>query len=123
MASKYTKAFNHLDREVVEVDFKFNLSSAAAVVAGTLVGYGITSVVKNGTGTYDITLDDTWPTLLSAQFTVLGATAVDLVPQIVSETVSSTKIIKIRTLTGATATDTGVAVTIFASLKLKNTSF
>lgn len=119
MANRLFKRPRALDEEIVILCGKVSINSSAAVTSVTARGF---TVVKNGTGTYDITLEDVYPKLMSADVQVMAATAVDLVPQIVSETVSTTKIIKVKLLAGSTATDPAAALTLFIDLKLKNST-
>jgi len=92
---------------------------AADASVSSVVGKGFTAA-KTATGAYTITLADPFTSFMSGQASLLAATAVDLVPQFVSETVASTKLVVIKTLTGATATDPAAVCRILFSLKLKN---
>jgi hypothetical protein len=83
-------------------------------------GVGIASVTKNGVGDYSITLSDAYSSLKSFKGLILQSSAVDLRFQIHSETVSSTKIIRFLTLTGATPTDMPAASSCLVKLELKN---
>lgn len=94
---------------------------AADASVSSVVGKGF-SAAKTATGAYTITLQDSYVSLISAQASFLAATAVDLVPQFVSETVSSTKLVVIKTLAAAVATDPAAVCRIMFSLKLKNSS-
>lgn len=86
-------------------------------------GYGVATFARTGTGEYTITLQDKYQRLMSAQLTVLAATAVDLVAQLKSEDVAGAKTIVFNMNAGATPTDTANAVTqdVLVSLALQNT--
>lgn len=66
---------------------------------------GVSSVVQTGVGEITVTLTDLFNAATFIKAMIVSATAQDLIPQVKSETVGSTKIIVIRLLTGATATD------------------
>lgn len=87
-------------------------------------GKGVASISRSGTGEYTVTLDDAFTSLVGANFQVLAATAVDLVAQIKSETVATTKKVIFNMNAGATPTDTanGVTQDVFMTLALINTS-
>lgn len=91
------------------------------VVAGQTFP-GIASISQSGVGEYTITLSDTYNAFLSGHFTMLAATAVDLVPQLKSVDVVTAKTVVVRTLTGATATDIAAAATLYFELLLNNSS-
>jgi formylmethanofuran dehydrogenase subunit A len=119
MANRLFKRPRTLDEEVINLTGKVTINSSAAVVTKTGRGF---SIAKTGTGAYTITLEDVYPVLLSAHCQLLAATAVDLVPQIVSETVSTTKLIVVKLLAAAVATDPSAACTLMIDLKLKNSA-
>jgi len=113
-------------------DRVFNLENGLVLITGqiviaadasvsSVVGKGFTAA-KTATGAYTITLNDVYASFLSGEATLLAATAVDLVPQFVSEAVASTKLVVIKTLAAATATDPSAVCRILFSLKLKNSS-
>lgn len=83
---------------------------------------GVASVVQSGVGEYTITLSEKYNAFLGAHFSVLAATAVDLVPQLKSADVTSAKTVVVRLLTGATATDPAAALTLYVMIMLRNSS-
>lgn len=102
------------------IDGSISINSSAAVTATNM--NGVASAARTGTGTYTITLNETYNAFLGAHFTVLAATAVDLVPQLVSVDVTSAKTIVVKLLTGATATDPAAAITLYPVILLRNSS-
>lgn len=81
---------------------------------------GVGSIEHAGTGLYDITLKETYPELVSSAMQILAASAVDLVPQLVSQAVSSTKVIRLRLNAGATPTNPAAATRLYIGLHLRN---
>lgn len=118
MADTTNKNVQSRDYKVVHV------GGSAVVATGT---GGVTSsnilgavVARSNTGTFTVTMQDTWPELLGAHITVSKATAQDLVPQITS---LSGKVLTFKLLTGTTATDvTSEAATLYISLFFKNST-
>lgn len=99
-----------------------SFSIAASGGAATKVtGLGYT-VAKTTTGVYTITLEDAYNYCLSALATVQAATAVDLVAQIKSVDVSSTKTVVIDLNAGATPTEPAAVTVINFCLILQNSS-
>lgn len=94
-------------------------------VDGVVSGYrvnGVTSIAQTGVGEFTITLTDAYNALKYPGFCLLKATAQDLVPQVKSQTVASTKIIVVNLLTGATPTDPTAACTLYMNIMLRNSS-
>lgn len=90
-----------------------------------VVGDGITSLTRTGTGKYRITLTAPYISMVGGNITMLAATAIDLVPQFVAEDVAgATPYVDFQMCAGATPTDTanGVTQDVFVVLALKNTS-
>lgn len=98
------------------------LPIAADATVSTFSIPGIASCARTGTGAYDLTLSDTFNALVSCKFQILKAVAQDLEVQLVSQTITTTKIISFVTLTGASATDATAAMTIYFQLFLRNSS-
>lgn len=94
---------------------------AANAVASTSYFPG-GSFSLNGAGDYTITLTDTYNKLCGASITVNinSATPVDLVPQVYSETVATTKLVKFKLLTAAVATAAASGTSVYVTLKLRN---
>lgn len=83
---------------------------------------GVATVVLTGVGEYTFTLSDKYSALESVDFTLLAATAVDLVPQVKSVDVTSAKTIVVRLLAAATPTDVSAAAVLYMALRLRNSS-
>lgn len=83
---------------------------------------GVESFVNSGTGEFTITLQDKYVALESIQLQLQAATAVDLVPQVVSEDVDGTKAIVFNLLAGSTETDVTAAAKIYVAMRLRNSS-
>lgn len=109
-----------MDIGVVDIQGVISIAADASVSSAPIKG--VASVARTAAGAYRITLSDSYSSLLACHLQVFAATAVDLVPQLVSETVSSTKIINFKLLTGATATDPAAVCKVHVILKLKDSS-
>ncbi len=100
---------------------------AATPLAGGIDGVvsstipGAASVVQTGVGEITITLSDLYNAFVFSKAMIVKAIAQDLIPQIKSHTVASTKIIVINLLTGATKTDPGAAAQLYVMLWMRNT--
>lgn len=102
---------NHYSRELVYVPFTISINASNAVIAiecGSNANNSIVSAARSAAGTYDITFVDSFPKLVAATFTVEAATAVDRVVQIASVNLT-TKVVQVKELAAATATDVGAA--------------
>lgn len=120
MASRLFQQFHGmLDKGVVFIAGKLSIAANAAVSSQSIMGGVFT---KTGTGEYTLTLDDTYVGLLSAQATVLAATAVDLVPQIKSADVTSAKTIVFNLNAGATPTNPSAVCELHVFIALKNST-
>lgn len=103
-------------------------TAAAVSLAGGVEGVSSStalngaSVARTGVGEYTVTLSNTYNALESCNLTLKAATAVDLVPQIKSDDVSSAKTIVFRLLAGATATELAAVATVNFSAVLRNSS-
>lgn len=94
-----------------------SLSSAAAVTGETLP---FATVAKTGTGTYTITLNDTYQQMRSCQLTML--TTEDALARIKSHAVSSTKTVVIETVTAGTVADVTAVAEVHVTLLFKDSS-
>ncbi len=93
-----SKTFN---REEVSITSKC-VGAAGASPTG-LKGLGVASIAWVSTGLYDITLSDKWAALLGADFHVIDSTGLrHYCFTIVSETVSTTKVIRVKVFAAAT---------------------
>lgn len=104
----------------------FLVCKATYVSAGTSwtinEGPGISSITVDGAGDYNIILEDKYAALLFAKVSIQKASAADLVAQIKSETVATTKIIEFKTLAVATPTAPANGDVIYIELALRNSS-
>lgn len=120
MANRNFKKAQNLEQEVKGL---FADVAIAAAGAPTLTrGTGIASISRNSAGDYSITLSDTYNRLMHCNVMQLVATAQDANWQIVSETVASTKIIRVRCLTAGVATDPSSGSRLFVKIDVKNSS-
>ena len=83
---------------------------------------GVASVSQTGVGEFTITLSDAYNAFMHGGFTLLSATAQDLVPQLKSVDVVTAKTVVVRLLTGGSATDPTSACTLYCNLLLRNSS-
>lgn len=107
------------DKQVKVLSGSVPFNSSGVVTANNILG---ATVARTGTGTYTCTLSAVYPELLGFHVSILKATAADLQPQVVSETVSTTKIITFKLLTGASPTDLAEAGKFLISIVLKNST-
>lgn len=80
------------------------------------------TAARTGVGTYTVTLSDKFNALMDCQLTLQAATAVDLVPQIISTDVSGAKTIVFNLLAGATATEVAAPAIVHFKAFLRNSS-
>jgi len=85
---------------------------------------GVTSILQAPAlaGTFVVTLQDTYSRLVKPAYDLQAATAVDFVVQQVSESVSTTKLVTVNLLTGATATDVGAATRLYLDFFFNDSS-
>lgn len=96
-------------RELIWVPFTISINASNAVTSiEDGEGAPVATAARSAAGTYQITFVDSFPKLVSATFCVEAATAIDRVVQISSIDLS-TKVVTIKELAGATATDAGAA--------------
>lgn len=119
MSKLYYPLYGAIEQKVALVPLKISLAADASV--DSFVGKGVDSVTKSGTGAYDVVLKDSYNKLLSAQVSQLGASVVDVEPQVASESVSS-KAVSIMTHNGTAATDTAVAHEVHVLLVVTKSS-
>jgi len=122
MANRYLQQFGYwFVKAPVHLVGTINIAADASVSGYSIKG--VASVTKTGTGEYTITLQDAYYSFLTAQCTLMAATAVDLVPQIKSVNVAAaSKTVVVRLNTGATPTDPAAVCTLCVSIVCKNTS-
>ena len=109
-------------RELKIVHLKVAIGASGAPTIDSDASLGVTSISRTSAGLYRITLADKYTSLVAVNMTKLASSIQDLVPQVKAETVNSTKLIDLWTLTGATATDPASGTTLYCSFYLKNTS-
>lgn len=124
MANRTFNPPRALEKELIALPFRFSLSAAAAVVAGSTFGRGVTSVTKTGTGQYTVQLQDIFPAFLSADFTVRGTGTVVTVPELRSQSVPTNGQLVIKTVTRSTGAeaDTAVAYEILCTIYVRNST-
>lgn len=107
------------DARPIMLSGKIALSSAAAVSSNNMDF--CTSVTKTGTGTYQIVMQDKYAEVKSIQVSYEGAEA-DVSVKITSETLSSTKLINLRTETAGVAADVTAAANIHVLVVVNDSS-
>jgi len=121
MASRAFNRTQALNKEVKIIAGHFTIAAsggAATKVAG--LGW---SVAKSATGEYTVTLEDKYPTLISATATVEAATPVDLVAQLDSHDVSAaTPIVVFNLNAAATPTEPAAVTDVHFTLILQNST-
>lgn len=85
------------------------------------IGSGF-SIAQSGTGVYELTLENTYSNLLGIDVMIQKATAADLKPQMISQTVSSSKLVNFRILAVATPTNLASGDVMYITLKLRNSA-
>lgn len=120
MANRYlTQYFYTFFKKPVLIAGKIPLSAAAAV--GTVSIKGVASVVKTGTGTYLVTLDDKYAAGLVGASIVVADSAQDLVVDL--STVSSDgQTLTLVTKVAGTAANVSDACTVYMTLVLSDSS-
>lgn len=83
---------------------------------------GVDSVVQSGVGELTLTLSRAWPSHLWTKCQILKAVPQDLIPQVISSNLLTTKITKINLLTGATPTDPTAAMTLYVGIWFRDSS-
>ncbi len=120
MANRFMQQFYYsFVHKLTGIKGYVDIAADASVSASSIQGAVVT---KTGTGQYTITLVDSYNAIVGAHLQVQAATAVDLVPQVVSQTVDTTKLVVFKLLTGATATDPSAVCRVYINLELRNSS-
>lgn len=125
MANRNFAEFRYsLEKKVVDLFAKVTVGATGAPTLAR--GKGIASVVRNSAGLYTITLADKYNALLGATVTCIVPTGVQAAPnpQIVSETVATTKtvVIQFNDLSTPSATDPAEGESFLVHLALSNSS-
>lgn len=98
------------------------LSGGANGIGSNNMGSLVSSISRSGVGEYTVTLADSYNAAQGIHFSVLAASAVDLVPQIKSVDVVTAKTIVVRLLAGATPTDIAANTSLLMSAVLNASS-
>jgi hypothetical protein len=142
MANRTFNSGRTLDKELVDLAVLVNLDSSGNVVAGSLVGRGVTSITRISAGLYKVLLQDSYVALhdvsgdLSAgnaatqpiwvqpgDFNISGASSTAAVAGVSSASSISAQTVYVRTINASgVAADTTVAGTLFVSLTLRNST-
>ena len=122
MANRSFNRKQALEREVKELyaDIAIGSSGAPTLSRGT----GVASISRTSTGLYVLTLSDAYQRLMACQVSILSASAEDIHPQLVSESVASAKTISFRTIKGSdgTVVDPASGDRLLIKIDLKNSS-
>lgn len=119
MASRNFNRKQALEKEVKDLYARISIGATGAPTIVSALGSA--SISRTGAGDYSLTLDDKYSSLKFFEGVLLDADGEDINFQIYSETVSSTKIIRFLTLTGATPTDPSNGATLMLKIEVKNT--
>lgn len=115
-----------LQRDIVDLSLKAAIGATGAPTISTTDAKGITSITRNSAGKYTILLQDNYAALMSAQVTVLNATASAApITQLISEQVSNatTPQVVVQCLDAAgAAADPDNGATLMVSIMLRNAS-
>jgi len=122
MANRYLNQFAACaENAVVSIFGKASITNTTGVVSA-FSGKLISNVARTGAGEYTITLEDSWNSLLDASFQIVAATPVDLVPQVLSYSVTTAKTVVVNLLAAAVPTDSAQDIELMFTLTLKNSS-
>lgn len=122
MANRNFKRKQALESEIKEIYAKITIGAVGAPTLVAADSIGVASVSRTSAGLYAITLQDKYVSLKHASAEVVTPTAEDMKSNIVSEFVSTTKVVNVRCTTGAIATDPASGDSILVALQLKNSS-
>lgn len=116
---------------LIDTSVTSGATAATAAAAVTLTGGvdgvstsyapGTYSITRTGVGEYTIVFNDLYVKFMGASFTLLAASAVDLVPQIKSFT-PSTKTLVVRLLSAGTPTEVAAAATLYFEANFRDSS-
>lgn len=121
MANRLFQQFFHsFTKQLVGIHGYIDIAADASVSSSSVRGGTVT---KTGTGAYTLTLEDQYVAIESVQLTLQAATAVDLVPQVVSQDVVGTaKTIVFRLNAAGSATDPSAVCRVYIAALLKNST-
>lgn len=120
MANRNFNRKQALEKEIKEIYALLTFGSSGAVTLTS--GVGVSSVVKNATGDYTITLQDKYNSLKFLEGILLKSVAEDIRIQLYANNVASTGAVSFYTLTGAVATNPSSGATMYIKFELKNSS-
>lgn len=122
MASRNFTKLQALEKEVKVIYVIASIGASGAPTLDTTNSKGVASIARTAAGDYTITLEDKYQALMYADAQLQVAADEDLVIHIDSETVASTKTVKITCLAATTATDPSNGSKLRVMLHLKNTT-
>jgi len=105
----FVQLLGALDPGVVILGINWATNGSSDPVASTITGRGVASVVLASTGVYTVTLQDVYPTLLSATATLQLASADDKVTAQIGAVDLAAKTIQVRIYDLSTAAVANVA--------------
>lgn len=122
MANRNFNRKQALEKEVKEIYARITVGATGAPTLVAANSQGVASVSRTSAGLYVLTLQDSYNKLMHAAITLVTPTVEDINAKLVSETVSSTKLVTFRCSTAAIATDPASGDIILVSLQLKNST-
>lgn len=121
MANRNFNRAQNLEKEVKSLFADIAIGASGAPTLSK--GLGIASVARVSAGLYDITLQDKYIRLMQCSVSQMVAAAQDINPQLVSEDVDGTKVIRVRFIDSSeAATDPDSGSRILVRIDLKNSS-
>jgi len=121
MANRNFNRAQNLEKEVKSLFADIAIGASGAPTLSK--GLGIASVARVSAGLYDITLQDKYIRLMQCSVSQMVAAAQDINPQLVSEDVDGTKVIRVRFIDSSEAeTDPDSGSRILVRIDLKNSS-
>ena len=124
MANRNFNRKQALDKEIKEIYAKISIGATGAptLVTANTASLGVASISRTSAGLYVLTLQDAYVALRHLAVQIQTPTAEDLVANLVSETVATTKTVTFRCTAAGVATDPASGDTILVLLQLKNSS-
>lgn len=120
MANRFLQQFLFsFTHKLTVVQGYVDIAADASVSSSNIVGGTVT---KTGTGQYTLTLQDAYYAPVAIHATLQAATAVDLVPQVVSQSVDSSKTVVVKLLAGSTATDPSAVCRLYLTVFTRDSS-
>lgn len=114
-----------LEKQIVELFFKFAVGASGAPTLDALNSKGIKSVVRNSAGNYTVTLQDQYSKFLGVDAQELSSTGIPAAPNmgIVSQAVNgAAPTVVLQFSAGGVATDPDASSTIYGKVSLGNTT-